>query len=155
MLCAVEFKENNLRFINQVKLPLEEEIIISDNCERIAEAIERLEIRGAPAIGVAAAYALALALKDIPRENHLNVFNNAYQRLHSTRPTAVNLFFCLEEMKKVFNAFPDDENLYSHLIKKATEIHRDDIDLCERIAENGLAIFKRKAECLLIATPDF
>ena len=148
MLSAVEFTENNLRFINQTKLPLEEEIIISDQYERIAEAIERLEIRGAPAIGVAAAYALALSLKDIPTKDHLKVFENAFQRLALTRPTAVNLFFCLREMKKVFNEFHNDEKLFSKLVKKAKEIHNDDINLCNEIAENGLTIFKKKSSVL-------
>ena len=148
MLCAIEFTENNLRFINQTKLPFDEEIIISNQCERIAEAIERLEIRGAPAIGVAAAYALALSLKDISTEDHFKVFDNAFQRLASTRPTAVNLFFCLGEMKKVFNEFHNDEKLYSQLVKKAKEIHNDDINLCDMIAENGLRIFKKKSRVL-------
>lgn len=148
MLCAVEFREDNLRFINQVKLPLEEEIVISDQYERIAEAIERLEIRGAPAIGVAAAYALALSLKNIPNEDHTIIFEKSFQRLKSTRPTAVNLFYCLDEMRKVFYEFQNDEKLYFHLVKKAIEIHNDDIILCEKIAENGLLIFKKKSRVL-------
>jgi methylthioribose-1-phosphate isomerase len=148
MLRAVEFVENNLCFINQAKLPLEEEIIISDKYERISEAIERLEIRGAPAIGIAAAYALALSLKDIPVENYLKTFDNAYQRLTLTRPTAVNLFYCLGEMKKVFDEFHKDENIYSRLVKKAKEIHNYDINLCNAIADNGSAIFKKKSRVL-------
>jgi len=148
MLCAVELKENNLRFINQAKLPLEEEVIISDKFERIAEAIERLEIRGAPAIGIAAAYALALSLKDVPSKEQTKIFEKAFQRLASTRPTAVNLFFCLGEIKKVFNESQNEDNLFSKLVQKAKEIHNEDIKLCNKIAENGLTIFKKKCKVL-------
>jgi len=148
MLCSVEFTENKLRFINQVKLPFEEEIIISDQYERIAVAIERLEIRGAPAIGVAAAYAIALSLKNTRPEDYLKVFENAFKRLASTRPTAVNLFFCLEEMKKVFHEFQNDEKIYSQLVKKAREIHDEDINLCNEISDNGLSLFTKKSRVL-------
>ena len=60
---AVKLIDDKLHLIDQTKLPLAEEIIITDDYERVAVAIERLEVRGAPAIGVAAAFALALTLK--------------------------------------------------------------------------------------------
>ena len=61
---SLKFENEKLIFLDQTKLPLEEVYIETDNYERIAEAIERLEIRGAPLIGIAAAYALALSLKN-------------------------------------------------------------------------------------------
>ncbi|MCX6173801.1 MAG: S-methyl-5-thioribose-1-phosphate isomerase [Ignavibacteriales bacterium] len=145
---AVEFKNEQLHIINQTKLPLFEEFIITDDYERIATAIERLEVRGAPAIGVAAAYGLALSLKKIPKEKYFTVFEKAYHRLASTRPTAVNLFFALNEIKKVFDEKKNEDDLYNRLISKAVSIHKNDIDLCEGIANNGLGIFTKKSRVL-------
>lgn len=141
----LEYTDDKLRFIDQVKLPLIEEYIITDDYNRIAEAIERLEIRGAPAIGVAAAYALAFSLKKC--SGNLSVeFDKAYERLYRTRPTAVNLFWALNEIKKVFHDnLTDSSNLYASLIKRAYEIHHSDVEKCSLIGKNGLAIFKKKS----------
>jgi len=145
---AVEFKNEQLHIIDQTKLPLLEEFIITDDYERIATAIERLEVRGAPAIGVTAAYGLALSLKKISKEKYSDTFEKAYYRLASTRPTAVNLFFALNEIKKVFNENKNEADIYHLLISKAVSIHQNDIDLCEGIANNGLEIFNKKSRVL-------
>lgn len=147
-LRAVEFKNEQLHIIDQTKLPLFEEFIVTDDYERIATAIERLEVRGAPAIGVTAAYGLALSLKKIPKEKYFNVFEKAYHRLASTRPTAVNLFFALNEIKKVFDEKKNEADIYNLLISKAVSIHKSDIDLCEEIANNGLRIFSKRSRVL-------
>jgi methylthioribose-1-phosphate isomerase len=145
---TLEFAEEKLRFINQVKLPLIEEYIISDDYNRIAEAIERLEIRGAPAIGVAAAYALAFALKNITSDFKPQ-FETAYSRLYRTRPTAVNLFWALNEIKNLFEcSVSEGKNLYNILIKRAKEIHREDEVKCDLIGRNGLEIFNKKSVVL-------
>ena len=144
---AVEFKDGKLFFINQTKLPLAEEIISTDDYERIALAIERLEVRGAPAIGVAAAYGLALALKNIPSSEQSKIFFKAFERLASTRPTAVNLFFALNEIKKVFDQ-NSASNLCEQILERAKTIHEDDIKLCNLIASNGLKIFSKKSRVL-------
>lgn len=138
---AVEFREDSLVFMDQTKLPLTEEFVKTDDYERIAQAIERLEVRGAPAIGVAAAYALALSLKG-KTEGLEETFEVARKRLASTRPTAVNLFWALNEIAEVFEASKSEKDVYSCLIKKAREIHEEDIEKCEAIAQNGLEVFK-------------
>jgi methylthioribose-1-phosphate isomerase len=142
---AVEFKDGKIHILNQTKLPLEEEWIITDDFERIALAIERLEVRGAPAIGVAAAFALALSLKNI---RSTETFIKAYERLKSTRPTAVNLFYGLNEIKKVFEDNTNTANIYELLIERAKEIHEEDILMCDNIAKNGLQIFTKKSRVL-------
>lgn len=144
---SIEFEYGKLKLIDQTKLPLVENYIITDNYERIAEAIEKLEVRGAPAIGIAAAYALALSIKNV-LNNFESVFNKAYKRLASTRPTAVNLFWALNEIKSEFEKNRHSESLYSKLIQKANEIYFDDIDKCEKMAEFGLQIFKKKSRVL-------
>ena len=89
---SAKFENDEFIFLDQTKLPLEEVYVRTDDYERIALAIECLEVRGAPLIGIAAAYALALSLKKSRNENNDVAFNNAYDRLARTRPTAVNLF---------------------------------------------------------------
>lgn len=144
---SIEFVDEKLKLIDQTKLPLVENYILTDNYERIAEAIEKLEVRGAPAIGIAAAYALALSVKNI-FSDYESVFLKAYERLASTRPTAVNLFWALNEIKSEFERNRHTKNLYSSLIQKANEIYYDDIDKCEKMAEFGLQIFKKKSRVL-------
>ncbi len=96
---SIKFEDDKFIFLDQTKLPLEESYISTDDYERIADAIERLEVRGAPAIGITAAYGLALSVKNVSSQNINEKFNKAFNRLASTRPTAVNLFFALEELK--------------------------------------------------------
>ena len=140
-------EEDNLIFLDQTKLPLEENYVKTDSYERIAEAIERLEMRGAPLIGIAAAYALALSLKN--EESDYNaVFNSAYKRLHKTRPTAVNLFSSLNELKDCFESISDKKESYEILINNAKKIHEKDEEYCLKIGRNGLGLFKQKANVL-------
>ena len=94
------------RLLDQTKLPLQEVYVETDDYERIAVAIEKLELRGAPLIGISAAYALALSFKNIS-SNHKEHFEKVYKRLASTRPTAVNLFYALDRMKKIFESIAD------------------------------------------------
>ncbi|NWG27796.1 MAG: S-methyl-5-thioribose-1-phosphate isomerase [Ignavibacteriaceae bacterium] len=145
---SLKFENDNLIFLNQTLLPLKEEYISTDDYNRIAEAIEKLEIRGAPAIGIAAAYGLALSLKNSSQSEFENDFYLAFDRLSRTRPTAVNLFSALNEMKAVFLKNSDNPFLYKLLIQRAAEIHEQDIDYCERIGNNGLRIFKKKSNVL-------
>lgn len=145
---SFRFIRDKIIFIDQTKLPFEQVYIETDSYERIAEAIEKLEVRGAPAIGVISAYALALSLKNSVKENFMQDFEAAYQRLTRTRPTAVNLFSALSQMKKVFDKIRNSEIAYEVLKKKAFELHSDDIDKCNRIGRNGLAVFRKKSNVL-------
>ncbi len=142
---SIEFVNDHVRLINQTLLPFEEEYIITDDYKRIAEAIKRLEVRGAPAIGVAAAYAVALAFKNRRRDEKL--FDSVYKILAETRPTAVNLFFALDRMKDVFRNSAD-ENIYSSLVDEAVKIHKEDIEMCNAMAQNGLEIFTENSVVL-------
>lgn len=134
---SIFFASGKLSFINQTKLPDKEEYITTDNYERIAEAIERLEIRGAPLIGIAALYALALAVK----YSH-DLFEVAYKRLFSTRPTAVNLFTALQKARDFFYSSKENQT-FDALLKFAEDFHQQDKDYCEKISLNG-ADFIRK-----------
>jgi methylthioribose-1-phosphate isomerase len=140
-------KNDKIVFLDQTLLPLKENYIETDNYERVAEAIERLEVRGAPLIGIAAAYALALSIKNVD-DNINNRFNAAFKRLSETRPTAVNLFFALNTMKELFENNDGMENPYKLLLNKAIEIHEKDEEYCRKIGKNGLGIFKSKSKVL-------
>lgn len=143
---SLKFENDKLIFINQRLLPDKEEYVETENYERIAEAIEKLEIRGAPAIGIAAMYALALAVK-----SNSNNFFTAYERLKRTRPTAVNLFNALETIKKFYEADSLNRN-YDSLVQFAKKFHKEDENYCNKIGVNGAdylsTIFNRKINIL-------
>lgn len=144
---ALKFENDFIHFIDQTKLPFEEVYISTDSYERIAEAIEKLEIRGAPLIGIAAAYAIALAFKNYSSKS-LEYFNNVYNRLFSTRPTAVNLFHALNIMKEKFNSLKENDDIYFELLKKAIEIEQSEKSYSEKISKLGLNIFQKKSNVL-------
>jgi len=135
---SLKLENDKLIFLDQTKLPDEENYISTDDYNRIAEAIERLEIRGAPLIGIAALYALSLAVKD-----SISNFDNAFERLKKTRPTAVNLFNALNQAKEFFYSSKENQN-YLSLLNFAKNFHQKDIDYCIRIAKNGFNFISKK-----------
>ncbi|UCH65280.1 MAG: S-methyl-5-thioribose-1-phosphate isomerase [Ignavibacterium sp.] len=144
---SIKFENDSVTFLDQTKLPLEENYVQTDDYERIAIAIERLEVRGAPLIGISAAYALAVAMKE-DSKNKKQTFNKAYQRLKMTRPTAVNLFAALSVMKEEFSKINDYDDAYNLLLNKAKEIHKKDEEYCSKIGRHGINIFKKKSTVL-------
>ncbi|MEJ2195672.1 MAG: S-methyl-5-thioribose-1-phosphate isomerase, partial [Ignavibacteriaceae bacterium] len=114
---SIKYENESVIYLDQTRLPLEEMYIETDDYERIASAIERLEIRGAPLIGIAAAYALALSIKG-ENQNTEERFQTAYQRLKRTRPTAVNLFAALSVMREEFINREDSDDSYNLLLNK-------------------------------------
>ncbi|MCH7826436.1 MAG: S-methyl-5-thioribose-1-phosphate isomerase [Bacteroidetes bacterium] len=145
---SLKFEHDKLIFLDQTKLPIEEIYYTTSNYKRVAEAIERLEIRGAPLIGIAAAYALALSVKNVNKNSANDTFTSAFERLKNTRPTAVNLFFALNELKKVFINSDISNDIYNLLLNKAIDIHNDDILKCELIGKNGLKLFDKRSTVL-------
>ncbi len=144
---SLKFENNKLIFIDQTSLPLSVDYIATDDYEIIAQSLEKLSIRGAPAIGVAAAYAMALAFK---YHNTLDkdYFYKVYNRIFNTRPTAVNLFNVLTKVKDLFFSLNNNDNIYERLLNLAKEIHEDDIKKCDLIAANGLKIFQTPSNVL-------
>jgi methylthioribose-1-phosphate isomerase len=144
---SIKFSNDHISFIDQTKLPLQEVYVVTDDYERIAVAIEKLELRGAPLIGIAAAFAMAVSFKNITN-NFTEHFNKVYKRLASTRPTAVNLFYALNRMKKVFDHQSDYSNVYESLLNEANSIYEFEEHCSNRIAENGFKIFVKKSNVL-------
>jgi len=144
---SIKFLDDHLSFLDQTKLPLQEVYVETDDYERIAVAIERLELRGAPLIGISAAYALALSFKNIS-SNHKKHFEKVYKRLVSTRPTAVNLFYALDRMEKVFKSITDYSKIYQILLIEAKSIYDYEEHCSKRMAEIGANIFTKKSNVL-------
>jgi len=144
---TIKYIDGKVIILDQTKLPFEETYIQTDKIEEIANAIEKLKVRGAPAIGIVAAYALAICLKN-KKANLKKHFFNCFNRLAATRPTAVNLFRALNEMKKTFENNLGATNLFERLVEKAKEIHNEDIRMCNKIGVNGLMLFPRPMNIL-------
>lgn len=145
MLPAIKWKKDRIVLIDQRKLPGEEVYVECQDHIQVAEAIEKMIIRGAPAIGVAAAYGAALGLLKLNRETDVErEFNQILQRLERTRPTARNLFWALERMKKTYeeNRSLSLPQLKEKMIQEAVSIETEDIETNKRIGRLGRSLFQ-------------
>ncbi len=142
---TIEWAGDKIVMIDQRKLPLEEVYVECRTFDQAAEAIETMVIRGAPAIGVAAAMGVALGMLQVSAGEDLDAaFDRIHDRLHRTRPTARNLFWALERMKAVFIAHRGEPlaKLQKRMTAEALEIDREDEELCRRIGTHGAALIK-------------
>jgi methylthioribose-1-phosphate isomerase len=131
VIAPLRFEDDALFLLDQTKLPVEEVWLRCTTPSEVADAIGRLAVRGAPAIGVAAAYALALAAPE--------TFEAAADQLAAARPTAVNLRWAVEQVRA---AGPDGA------LATARQIEAQEREATRRIAENGAALFSA-GECVL------
>src|ERR1039458_1524896 len=105
MIKTLEWTDAGVRFIDQTKLPLAETYVTCKTYEEVADAIRTMIVRGAPAIGVAAAMGVALGVRDSQAKHHAELkrdFDRICDVLASTRPTAVNLFWAIGRMRDKF-----------------------------------------------------
>src|SRR5258705_3910157 len=127
MIKPIEWTDDGVCMIDQRKLPTVEEYPVFKTYQEVAEAIRSMVVRGAPAIGVAAAMGVALGYRDSAAS-----FDEIANTLASTRPTAVNLFWAIERMKRVFaenSAQGRDRRAISErLIREALAIQEEDIE---------------------------
>jgi methylthioribose-1-phosphate isomerase len=144
---TIEWKKDRVVMIDQRKLPLQESYVECDDYLSVAEAIKAMVIRGAPAIGVAAAMGIALGGQRIESRN----FSGFFQQLEEicevmkqTRPTAVNLFWAIERMKRLCrnNREADIEALKELLKEEALKIFEEDEQINRRIGINGRELIK-------------
>ncbi|MFN0157859.1 MAG: S-methyl-5-thioribose-1-phosphate isomerase [Bacteroidota bacterium] len=152
-MTSVEWVEGQVRFIDQTRLPAEEVYIRTADYREVGEAIRRLSIRGAPAIGVAAGFALSLAANNpsITTNDQLNnAFYDAVNFLARTRPTAVNLFVALGRMRRALEHTdpPEVDSIRRRLLEEALAMQREDIDACKRIGELGATLIQRGSTIL-------
>jgi len=141
LIRSIEWSEGRVRWVNTLKLPWEEEIVETDDPERVAVAIERMEIRGAPAIGVAAALAVALAATKLEEDDVRRLQQKlvgVVERLRKTRPTAVNLFWALRRVEAVIRReYSSADELRKYVIAEALKIYEEDIEMNRKIGEVG------------------
>ncbi len=154
-------EERAIRIIDQTLLPGRIERILLRTAEEIYEAIYKLRVRGAPAIGVTAAFGIWLltdrclppAEEDTPERHGVNyealnkVFTEQSAYLGSSRPTAVNLFWALQRMQGVMEDCGRQEEMTmrevsARLLKEARAIRDEDVEVCRRIGEYGLSLLK-------------
>lgn len=145
MLPTIEWNNGKVVMIDQRKLPGEEVYVECTDFNQVAEAIENMVIRGAPAIGVAAAFGVALGIMALEgKENLKERFDQICQRLERTRPTARNLFWALERMKRAFFNAQDLDlaELKQVMLQEALDIEMEDVDANRKIGEWGKTLIK-------------
>ena len=140
-------KAEALYIIDQTLLPAEEREIRLQTAEEMVEAIRSLRVRGAPAIGICAAYCMYVLAKSIRTEDRtvfLKRLSDYGRQLEDSRPTAVNLSWAIREMLRTALEHVHDTRgqMLDALYEKAVEIHEDDIAKCTAISEYGLSLLK-------------
>jgi methylthioribose-1-phosphate isomerase len=140
-LLTVRWENNQVVMIDQTKLPAKLVYVRYRKYEDVARAIERLVVRGAPAIGVAAAFGMSLAAVSSKAKNKKTLIKDlktAYARLRSTRPTAVNLVWALDQiMKVVYSKNEDVEEIKKSIILSSLNMATEDISTNKQLGKNG------------------
>ncbi|MBR0252224.1 MAG: S-methyl-5-thioribose-1-phosphate isomerase [Synergistaceae bacterium] len=144
---SVRLDNDELILLDQTKLPNEINILRLTDIKDIWQAIYKLQVRGAPAIGVAAAFGLYISAMKIESNDYDEFFNGVHEAkeyLNSARPTAVNLSWALNRMEKVISDNPDKSvsELKKLLKSEAIAIKSEDSEMCRKIGEHGLTLIK-------------
>ena len=144
MLLTIEWKNNSLLLIDQTKLPTKLSYVKCKNYQDVANAIKKLVVRGAPAIGVTAAFGLALAAIN-SKSNNVKIFfeelNNAYEIIQSTRPTAVNLQWGLNRIMQKIKHLTNIPLIKKVILEEAILMAEEDITTNKLIGINGANLF--------------
>ncbi len=163
---TIQLKKGTIEIIDQTRLPVAYEILSLRTVDALCAAIKKLAIRGAPALGIAGAFGLLLAIEEkwgregdyyfdaemarfsgfpdeVAPSDVVSAVNAAADRIRDTRPTAVNLFWALDRMQKIcrrkWNSKPD---LLKALHGEALAIFHEDLDMCRRLGANGAVLLK-------------
>ena len=150
---SIEWCETHVRILDQTFLP--GRTVYSDirDVGRMWEAIKSLRVRGAPAIGIAAAYGFYLGIRDLPDTRFPSFWvevNRIGDYLISARPTAVNLPWAIERLKNTIHAHREDpiESIKSRVLRVAQTIHEEDKRMCRLIGETGVELIPKNANIL-------
>ncbi|NWF78272.1 MAG: S-methyl-5-thioribose-1-phosphate isomerase [Chloroflexi bacterium] len=136
---AIEWLDGKLRILDQSKLPWEQIFVNLDNYHDVALAIKEMKVRGAPAVGVAAAYGIALGASGIEtasKDEFLVQLNRVLQTFAASRPTAVNLFQAIKRMEKAARGGSIAEMKRS-LINEAKRIHQEELTATKKLSQLG------------------
>jgi methylthioribose-1-phosphate isomerase len=146
MIKPIEWKNGSIRLIDQRELPGRLKYLKCDTVEKLARAIETLAVRGAPLIGIAGAYGLALGVRHSSKASLKRDFKAALGRIKITRPTAVNLFWALDRMERIFDSLTEagasPAEVKTALLAEAGRIQAEDAGTCARIGRHGSSLIK-------------
>ena len=145
MIQTLEWTEQGVRFIDQTKLPTEETYVICRTYEQVAEAIRTMVVRGAPAIGVAAAMGIALGTKDSKAESVGELkrdLDRICDLMGKTRPTAVNLFWAIGRMQEKFERVRVHPiaQIRREMVDEAGRMHAEDIAANQAMGRHGATL---------------
>ena len=155
MIPTLTWTPEGVRFIDQTKLPLEESYVLATTYEQVAEVIVTMVVRGAPAIGVSAAYGIALgALRTTAPTPRL--FAPEFERicacLAATRPTAVNLFWAIDRMKRLFAGLLAEgatlDQIKENILAEAHAMYEEDIAACKAMGAFGAVLLPQEGGVL-------
>jgi methylthioribose-1-phosphate isomerase len=155
MLPTIEWTDDAIVMVDQRKLPAQEVYVRCRTAQEVARAIRTMIVRGAPAIGVAAAMGLALGARKSKAKGPNQLAAEFYRLcdvMASTRPTAVNLFWSIERMKRTFTeavrAGQSIEEIQARLEEEARKIHDEDIASCRAMGAHGATLVPDHARIL-------
>lgn len=152
----VIWQDDRVSLIDQTRLPEEYSLVAISRSSDMAQAIKTMIVRGAPAIGVAAAYGMYLGAREIDTDNHREFLDRLGQTadlLQKTRPTAVNLFWAISRMlKTAHEEVGTVAEIKQTLLKTAQQIQAEDLATCQAIGDNGLSILPETPKKLRILT---
>ncbi len=138
---TLEWTGNALRLLDQRLLPGREEYVCCGDVESLADAIRNLAVRGAPAIGIAAAYGCVLAALTTPEGGDFGkIFLEKVALLESTRPTAVNLFHCTGVQRRIFEGVGDRDELIRALLRSAHDMVEKDLAASMSMGKHGAGL---------------
>jgi methylthioribose-1-phosphate isomerase len=147
MIPTLAWTPEGVRFIDQTKLPLEESYVLAKTYEQVADVIVTMVVRGAPAIGVSAAYGIALGAQHTAAPSAAEFapeFERICARLAGTRPTAVNLFWAIDRMKKLFASLhaagASIGVVRERILAEADAMYAEDIAACKTMGAFGGAL---------------
>jgi methylthioribose-1-phosphate isomerase len=141
----VAWRNGRAIILDQTLLPHEEKYLSFNDYLDICDAIKTLKVRGAPAIGIAGAYAVALGASSIDSSNRVDFLKKLHKiidTIAATRPTARNLFFTLERMETASLTAKSTTDIKKILIGEAKKIHKEEAEATRRLTENGAALIK-------------
>ena len=145
MIKTLEWTDDGVRFIDQTKLPTEEIYVTCTTYDEVAHAIRTMIVRGAPAIGVAAAMGIALGVRDSKAQNYADLQSDLDEICHvigATRPTAVNLFWAIRRMRQKFDSLSAQpiSQIQQELITEAQRMMVEDIAANQAMGRHGAVL---------------
>jgi methylthioribose-1-phosphate isomerase len=153
MIKTLEWTDEGVRFIDQTKLPTEETYVTCKTYEEVADAIRTMIVRGAPAIGVAAAMGVAVGVRNSQARDHDSLkreFTQICDVLAATRPTAVNLFWAIRRMQQKFDEISDQPiaTIKQTLVSEAQLVLLEDIASNQAMGQHGAVLLPSKGTVL-------